>query len=186
MLRDRGVEYVCRIVGAGPLEEVLRAGIERAGLGVRVLLEGARSEAEVIGFLRQARVFALPCVRDSEGGSDNLPTVIMEAMAAGLPVVSTRVAGVPEMIDDGLTGRLLEEHDVAGLAEALEVLLKDAELARRWGAAGRAAAEKKFATGRTTNELKHLLVRRAGVWPTWPAARRDRALIIDFSFSIFD
>jgi glycosyltransferase involved in cell wall biosynthesis len=186
MLRDRGAEYVCRIVGAGPLEGELRGQIERAGLVERVLLEGARSAGEVMGFLRRARVFALPCVRDSEGGSDNLPTVIMEAMAAGLPVVSTRVAGVPEMIEDRLTGRLLEEHDVAGLAETLEMLLKDVELARRWGAAGRAAVERKFATERTTSELKHLLARRAGVWPAWRAARRDPALIFDFRFSIFD
>jgi glycosyltransferase involved in cell wall biosynthesis len=176
MLRDRGVEYVCRIVGAGPLEGALREQIEGAGLTERVLLEGARTEPEVIGYLRRARVFALACARDGEGGSDNLPTVIMEAMAAGLPVVSTRVAGVPEMIDDRVTGRLLEEHDVAGLADALEALLKDPALARKWGVAGRAAVEKKFATERTTSELKRLLVRRAG-------AGRG---IFDFRFSIFD
>ena len=108
----------------------------------------------MIGFLRRARVFALACARDAEGGSDNLPTVIMEAMAAGLPVVSTQVAGVPEMIEDGVTGRLLEEHDVAGLAAALGGLLKDVALARKCGAAGRGVVERKFATEGTTSELK--------------------------------
>ncbi len=179
ILRDRGVEFVCRIVGAGPLEEALRGQIEAAGLEERVVLEGARSEAEVIGFLRRARVFALACARDAEGGSDNLPTVIMEAMAAGLPVVSTRVAGVPEMVDDGVTGRLLGEHDVAGLAAALEVLLKDAALCRRLGTAGRRAVERKFATHGTTSDLKHLLARRAGVWPPVKAARMDPRLLRD-------
>jgi colanic acid/amylovoran biosynthesis glycosyltransferase len=179
MLRDRGVEYLCRIIGAGPLEEALRGQIEQSGLAGRVLLEGARPEAEVIGFLRRARVFALACARDSEGGSDNLPTVIMEAMAAGLPVISTRVAGVPEMIDDRVTGRLLGEHDVPGLADALELLLKDAALARRWGSAGRVAVEKKFATQRTTSDLKHLLARRAAVWPPVRAARMDPSLLRD-------
>jgi glycosyltransferase involved in cell wall biosynthesis len=177
LLRDRGVEYLCRIVGAGPLEESLRGQIERNGLEGRVLLEGARPEAEVNGFLRRARVFALACAHDSEGGSDNLPTVIMEAMAAGLPVVSTRVAGVPEMVDDGVTGRLLEEHDTAGLADALEALLKDPALARKWGSAGREAGEMKFATVRTTSGLKHLLARRAGVWPPARAARMDPGLM---------
>jgi colanic acid/amylovoran biosynthesis glycosyltransferase len=186
LLRDRGVDYLCRIVGAGPLEGDLRGRIERAGLTERVVLEGARPEAEVIGFLRRARVFALACAHEADGGSDNLPTVIMEAMAAGLPVVSTRVAGVPEMIDDGATGRLLEEHDVAGLAAALEGLLKDAALARRWGAAGRAAVERKFATERTTNELKHLLARRARVWPPWEAVGRDRGLVGAAVRGIFD
>jgi glycosyltransferase involved in cell wall biosynthesis len=176
MLRDRGLDFVCRIIGAGPLEEPLRNQIAHAGLGERVILEGARSEPEVIGFLRRAQLFALACVHDSEGGSDNLPTVIMEAMAAGLPVVSTRVAGVPEMIEDGTTGRLLNEHDIAGLADAIEALLKDTALARRWGVAGRSMVEKVFATERTTSQLKHLLVARAGVWPRARAMRMDPAL----------
>lgn len=175
----RGVEYRCRIVGAGPLEGALREQIARAGLTERVTLEGARPEAEVIGYLRRARVFALACVRDPDGGSDNLPTVIMEAMAAGLPVVSTRVAGIPEMIEDSATGRLLDEHDVAGLAGALEELLKDAALARRWGTAGRAAVERKFATEGTTSSLKHLLTRRATVWPPLGAVRSDPRLLGD-------
>jgi glycosyltransferase involved in cell wall biosynthesis len=176
ILRDRGLDFVCRIIGAGPLEEALREQIARADLTDRVVLEGPRSAVEVTGFLRRARVFALACVHDSEGGSDNLPTVIMEAMAAGLPVVSTRVAGVPEMIEDSATGRLLDEHDITGLADAIEALLKDAGLAHRWGVAGRSMAEKVFATERTTRQLKHLLVRRAGVWPRARAIRMDPAL----------
>jgi colanic acid/amylovoran biosynthesis glycosyltransferase len=175
----RGVNYRCRIIGAGPLEASLRDQIARAGLEERVTLEGAQSEAAVIESLRRARVFALACTRDPDGGSDNLPTVIMEAMAAGLPVVSTRVAGIPEMIEDGATGRLLAEHDVPGLAGALEALLADAALARRYGAAGREAVERKFATGRTTSALKHLLVRRARVWAPLRALRAEPQLLAD-------
>jgi colanic acid/amylovoran biosynthesis glycosyltransferase len=173
----RGVDYRCRIIGAGPLEGPLREQIAQAGVTHRVSLEGPRPESEVIGFLKRARVFALACARDPDGGSDNLPTVIMEAMAAGLPVVSTRVAGIPEMIAEGQTGRLLDEHDVPGLAAALEALLKDASLARRYGAAGRALAGQKFATGQTTSHLKHLLVRKAPVWPPLRAMRRDPRLL---------
>ncbi len=179
LLARRRVEFRCRIVGSGPLEEALRGQIAQAGLGERVTLEGARPEGEVIGYLRRARVFALACTRDADGSSDNLPTVIMEAMAAGLPVVSTRVAGVPEMIEDGRTGRLLDEHDVAGIASALEGLLRDPEMARRSGAAGRELAGRKFATERTTNVLKHLLTRRAAVWPPLGATRKDPRLLGD-------
>jgi glycosyltransferase involved in cell wall biosynthesis len=100
----------------------------------------------------------------------------MEAMAAGLPVISTRIAGVPEMIEDGATGRLLAEHDVAGIAYALETLLKDPALAQRYGVAARSVVEKVFATERTTSQLKHLLVSRAGVWPRTRAMRMDPAL----------
>jgi colanic acid/amylovoran biosynthesis glycosyltransferase len=179
MLRQRGVEFRCRIIGSGPLEEKLRRQIAEAGLAKLVTLEGARAEAEVIAFLKRARVFALACTHDPDGGSDNLPTVIMEAMAAGLPVVSTRVAGVPEMIDDGKTGRLLDEHDVAGIAAALEGLLLDAEMARRSGAAGREMVERKFATEKTTGDLKHLLTRRGSVWPPPGAIRMDPRLLGD-------
>ena len=179
LLRERGVEYRCHIIGSGPLEGALREQIARAGLEKLVMLEGARPEAEVMAFLRRARVFALACTRDPDGSSDNLPTVIMEAMAAGLPVVSTKVAGVPEMIEDGATGRLLEEHDVAGLAAALEELLRDAGLARRWGAAGRGLVERKFATQGTTSRLKHLLTRRARVWPPPRAVWMDPPLLGD-------
>jgi colanic acid/amylovoran biosynthesis glycosyltransferase len=177
MLGDR--DYHCRIVGAGPLEEALRAQIAQTGLEKRVTLEGARPEGDVINFLSKARLFALACTHDAEGGSDNLPTVIMEAMAAGLPVVSTRVAGVPEMIEDGVTGRLLDEHDVAGIAKALESLIDDAALARRWGVAGRALVEQKFATAATTNSLKHLLARHARIVPPPGAMRADPALMGD-------
>jgi len=91
-----------------------------------------------MAFLRKARVFALACTRDPDGGSDNLPTVIMEAMAAGLPVVSTRVRDTGN--DRGwVTGRVLAEHDVAGLAAALEEVLRTSRwpgAMGRWGGGG--------------------------------------------------
>jgi len=179
ILNRRGADFRCRIVGGGPLEGSLREQIEQAGLAGRVMLEGARPEAEIIDCLRHARVFALACTHDPDGGSDNLPTVIMEAMAAGLPVISTRVAGVPEMIEDGVTGRLLEEHDVPGMAEALDALLKNAALARQYGAAGRALVERRFASEITTGGLKHLLTRQASVWPPLGALRQDPRLVGD-------
>ena len=165
LLRDRGVAFRCHIIGAGPLEKMLRDRIAETGLADLLVLEGSRPEAEVMKFLSTARCFALACARDPDGGSDNLPTVIMEAMAAGLPILSTRIAGIPEMIEDGVTGRVLPEHDVAGLAAALEKMLRDRALAERWGQAGWALVRRKFATGATTGRLKHLLVRRCPVFP---------------------
>ena len=179
ILRRQGLDFRCRIVGGGPLEDLLREQITQANLTGCILLEGPRPEAEVIARLSHARVFALACARDPDGGSDNLPTVIMEAMAAGLPIISTKVAGVPEMIEDGVTGRLLAEHDIPALASALESLLKDPAQARQYGAAGRAMVERKFATQITTSALKHRLVRRCRISPPVTAIRQDPRLLGD-------
>jgi len=107
---------------------------------------------------------------DGEGGSDNLPTVIAEAMLAGVPVISTPLAGVPEMIDDGEDGVLVPVRDSIRLSEAIARLLADPVRLLTAGARGRASAEAKFSIPQTTRELKHLLVRRARV--TAPEAAR--------------
>ena len=93
LLRDRGVAFDCRIVGEGPLEAELAAAIERADLRGHVELTGPKPMAEVAAMLQGARVFALPCVEEADGGMDNLPTVIAEAMAAGLPWSRRRSPG---------------------------------------------------------------------------------------------
>ncbi len=173
LLRERGVEFECAIIGGGPLETVLREQIAVAGLEDRVRLLGPRSQADVRLALAEAQVFALACVPDSEGGSDNLPTVIMEAMACGLPVVSTDLAGVPEMMTSGHEGFLTEPHDPSGFADALEKLLRDPQHAERCGREARVSAAVRFSIEKTTRELKHLLVRHASITPPAGALTSD-------------
>jgi len=170
LLRGRGLQFECDIIGEGPLEAALREQIAAAQLEDRVHLLGPRAQAEVRQRLAAAQLFALACVPDREGGSDNLPTVIMEAMASALPVVSTRIAGVPEMITDGAEGYLVQPRDPPEFAAAMEKFLRDPDLARRCGASGRASAVAKFSIENTTRALKHLLVRLAAVAAP-PAAR---------------
>lgn len=170
ILRDRGMSFECDIIGGGPLEAVLSEQIAAAELHDRVRLLGPRAQGEVRESLARAQVFALACVPDSDGGSDNLPTVIMEAMASGVPVVSTRLAGVPEMIAEGEDGFLTAPHEPVAFADALEKVLRDPELANRCGQRGRSSAVARFSLENTTRELKHLLVRHAPVIP--PAAAR--------------
>jgi glycosyltransferase involved in cell wall biosynthesis len=170
LLRDRGHAFQCLIVGGGPLEAELQAQIEAAQLLGVVQLLGPRAQPEVRQLLAKSQIFALACVPDAEGGSDNLPTVIMEAMKCGLPVVSTRIAGVPEMIADGVEGFLVGAGDVTALTARLERLLRDPELADRCGRQARESAEQHFSIERTTRVLKHFLVERAPVEPP-PAAR---------------
>lgn len=173
LLRERDVSFRCTLVGEGPLENSLRAQIERAALADHVHLAGPRSQAEVRELLARATVFALAAKTDSEGGSDNLPTVIAEAMACGLPVVSTRIAGIPEMIAHEATGLLTAPDSPIEIAAALEKLLLAPELRVRLGSAARVAAYEKFDLAATTRVLKHLLARRGDIAVPEEARRRD-------------
>ena len=176
LLGERGTGFECLLVGGGPLEGELQAQIDRAGLGNRVRLLGPSPQSEVRTLLASAHVFVLACVTESGGGSDNLPTVIMEAMACGVPVLSTHVAGVPEMIRDGMDGLLVAPGDPPALAAAAERLLLDEGLAARLGAEGQRTARARFAIENTTRELKRLLAARAGVAVPDAARRLDPEL----------
>ena len=143
-LRDRGLEFSCRIAGSGPLEGTLRARIARAGLKERVTLTGEPLSQEAIpGFMAEGAIYCLPCVRARDGDIDGLPQMLMEAMACGLPVVSTKLVGIPDLVDEG-SGILVEAEDVKGLADALEALLGDPARRRRLAAAGRRTVEERF------------------------------------------
>ena len=176
ILRERGRTFECAIVGGGPLDTILQTRIDRANLGNLVRLLGPRPQGEVRELLASSHVFVLASVPESGGGSDNLPTVIAEAMLAGMPVVSTRIAGIPEMVAEGESGFLVPPKDPAALASAIDKLLADPALATRFGARGRDLAVEKFAIGKTTSALKHLLVRRCGV-PVPDAAREFDATL---------
>ena len=162
-LRDRGEDFDCRIVGEGPLEGELQAAISRAGLGERVTLTGPKSLAGVAALLGTARVFALPCVAEADGGMDNLPTVIAEAMATGLPVVSTTLAGVPEMVIDGQTGLLVPPRSPQRLADALARLLAEPATAETFGREGRQRARKQFDLAVTGRAFKQVLLEQTRV-----------------------
>ncbi len=176
LLRERGLAFHCRIAGGGPLEAELQAQIDRAGLSDTVKLLGPRAQSDVRSLLAAAHVFVLACVPDAEGGSDNLPTVIMEAMRSGVPVVSTNLAGVPEMISDGVEGFLVAPADPRALADRTAALLQDSTLASQCGERGRQSAEEKFSIENTTRALKHLLVEHAPVAAPPAAQQLDPTL----------
>lgn len=156
LLRARGVDFRAEIIGEGPLQAALQEQITVGDLTSVVLLTGPLAQGEVIARLARAAVFALPCVAEKGGGMDNLPTVVMEAMAASLPVVSTRLGGVPEMVVDGVTGLLVAEHQPAALAEALARVLADLPLARSLGEAGRQRVAGFFAVEKCVQALRVL------------------------------
>ena len=170
LLRDRGIVFRCEMIGGGPLHDALSAQIGSAGLREQLFLLGPHSQEEIRASLAAAQLFVLASQPDAEGGSDNLPTVIAEAMLAGVPVISTRLAGIPEMIVDGREGLLVPPRDPGKLADAMAELLENRARAEELAARGRTSALTKFDVAETTRELKRLLIRHAGVHP--PAAAR--------------
>ena len=161
ILKARGKKFLCNIIGEGPLEERLREQIAYAGLEDCVELTGPLNQTAIIARLAQATVFALPCVREPDGAMDNLPTVIMEAMAAALPVISTPLAGIPEMVQPGINGALVPEHDPTALAAAVELLLTDPARAAQLGARGREIAREKFSIQESARQLQQIFERVA-------------------------
>lgn len=144
LLRDQGLAFRCEIAGKGPHEATLRALITGLDLADRVQLVGPKPQDEIVAAYRRAAVFALPCVVGADGNRDGLPTVLLEAMAMQVPVVSTDLTGVPEIVDEGVTGLLVLQHDPAALATALARLLADPALREQMGRAARAKVARQF------------------------------------------
>ena len=156
VLRDRGVFFQCRIVGKGPLAKELRALVRELGLRRAVELSGPLPREELIGLYRRAAVVAAPCLVAADGNRDGLPTVLVEALALGLPVVSTPVTGIPELVEDGRTGLLVPERDPEALAGALDRLLADRARAGALALEGRRRVERAFDLRRNVARLREL------------------------------
>jgi glycosyltransferase involved in cell wall biosynthesis len=158
-LARRRIDFVCDIIGDGPLRETLQAKIEQLDLASRVNLLGSLSQDAVLEKLQAADIFALASTTDTQRATDVFPTVILEAMASARPVVSTRLAGIPELVVDGQTGMLASPGDSTALAQTLEQLLCDPNLRLSFGNAGRARIEQHFRIEQTVAPLVQLLER---------------------------
>src|SRR5947207_5757239 len=153
------IDFFCDIIGDGRLRETLQEKDKQLDLSSRVNLLGSLSQAAVLDKLQAADIFALASTTDTQGATDVFPTVILEAMASARPVVSSRLAGIPELVVDGKTGMLAPPGDSTALAHALEQLLRDPELRLRFGHAGRARIEQHFRIEQTVAPLMEMLER---------------------------
>lgn len=145
ILADRGERFECVIGGSGELESELRAQVVRQDLGTIVTVTGkALQQERIIDFMHGGDVYVLPCVWAADNDVDGLPQMLMEAMACGLPAISTRLVGIPDLIRDGETGLLVEANDAKGLADAIARLMHDRELAHRLALTGRQWVDQKF------------------------------------------
>ncbi len=152
--KDQPLEI--RIAGEGPDEAALRqtAG-EAPGSGCTVRFLGALTGEQVFGELSSADIFALACRRSPDGDMDGIPASLMEAMAMELPVVTTALSGIPELVEDGRHGRLVEPEDLVGLAKALaDLAAMSAGDRRALGRAGRQKVIAEFDCRRSAAELQ--------------------------------
>lgn len=143
-LRRQGIDAVVDLVGDGPDRAALQQQAEEAGVGPLVHFHGAQTREQVMDHLRRADVAVAPSVPTADGRREGIPVALMEAMAAGLPVVASRLSGIPELVTDGETGLLALPGDAAALAAAIRRLHDDPALRRRLGRAARAAVERDF------------------------------------------
>lgn len=155
------------IIGDGPLRAALTRQAQEFGGRIRFL--GALPSDEVIKWMQRASVLAVPSVTAADGDAEGLPNVVVEAAAAGLPVVGTRHSGIPEAVEDGTSGFLVPERDVEALAARLATLLGSESLRREMGAATRRLAERKFDRQMLTERLEAIYDRVAGFERPAPA-----------------
>ncbi len=140
------------IVGEGPEEENLRTQIKELGLTDRILLLGfCKDEVDV---MRSLDIFVLPSVE-----ADTIPQALMQALAVGLPVVSTAFGSIPDVVKQGETGLLAVPRDAASLAEHMIVMLQDESLRKRLGANGRRLVESQYSLSRMLDRLESVYER---------------------------
>jgi colanic acid/amylovoran biosynthesis glycosyltransferase len=140
--RFPGIKY--SIVGDGPMRDDLESSTRELGVEEKVEFLGWRGPEEVRELMRSADIFLAPSVTDSNGDKEGLPVVLMEALACGLPVVSTLHSAIPELVEDGSSGFLVAERNVGALVERLTYMLDHPERLVEMGRAGRCRVEKEF------------------------------------------
>lgn len=147
------LRWSLEVAGDGPLQRSLHGLARELGIADRVTFLGAVGGQEVRHRLRQADAFLLPSVTAADGDMEGIPVALMEAMAAGVPVVSTFHSGIPELVEDGVSGLLAPERDVTALARQISLLLENPDAAHRLALAARATVEADFNQSRINAAL---------------------------------
>ena len=173
-LRERGLEATCTVIGEGPEREALERLRGELGLDQAVALPGCLPHEAVVAAMRGADLLVQPCRVAADGDRDALPTVLLEAMACGLPCVSTPVGGVAEIIEHRRTGLVVPPENPWALARAIEELLGRPERRRAFAAAGRRRAEELFDRRRNVARLHGWLEEAAAGAASRPCLREVR------------
>jgi glycosyltransferase involved in cell wall biosynthesis len=168
-LSARGIDFRCEIIGAGALRAALETRAAGRAISDRITFAGSRDRPAVAEAFARATAFVLPCRSTETGDQDALPVSITESMTVGVPVVTTPVGGIPEIVRDGESGILVEPDDAQALADALERVLHDKGLRKRLAKGGRSAVAE-FDPSESARRLRRLF--REG--PSRKAPPRNR------------
>jgi hypothetical protein len=157
LLAEAGYKFQCDIVGYGPDKDELEVLIERYQLIGIVRLLGKLTHNELVALYRQTAIFALPCQIADDGDRDGIPNVLMEAMTFAIPVVSTNISGIPELIENNKTGLVIEAKNHQALFIALQRLFDNPSLRKQLGEAGKQCVMTQFSVDQHIGHLKELL-----------------------------
>jgi colanic acid/amylovoran biosynthesis glycosyltransferase len=153
ILKAQGHKFSCEIVGDGPLAEELRREIQVADVADCVKLSGFAPQEEVRRMLAQATVFVMPSEETKSNDRDGIPVALMEAMSMGIPVVSTFVSGIPELVEDGVSGLLVQPGNPIELAAAVRSLLENRDKCSELAAQGKSKVLEEFDVSRNARKL---------------------------------
>jgi glycosyltransferase involved in cell wall biosynthesis len=158
LVKRSGGKFRCDIYGDGPLGKQLTEWIEEHGIAGEIMLRGDRTQQELISKYQKATLFILTPVQTEDGDRDGIPNVLVEAMAVGLPVITTAVAGIPELVEHNMNGLLYQPHDVEGIASGIIQLLRNAEKRRQLGGEGSKKVREQFDIAQAAKQLKTLFI----------------------------
>lgn len=153
ILRDEGVLFRCDVLGTGPMKEELEQLIRSSGVENVIHLLGAKPEHVVAEMMGEATLFVLPSIIAADGQMEGIPVALMEAMASSRAVVSTSIAGIPELVESGVNGLLVPPGDARALAAAIRSLLEDRERAREMGRRGQEKVRGEFTLPECVSQL---------------------------------
>jgi len=156
IVKESGEPFQCDIYGDGPLCQPLKDWIEEHGLADEVSLMGDCTQQELISIYQNATLFVLTPVQTEDGDRDGIPNVLLEAMAVGLAVITTAVAGIPELVENNRNGLLYQPHDVEGISSGIIELLRNADKRGQLGAAASKKVTEKFDITQAAMRLKTL------------------------------
>ena len=156
LLRDRGVNLSCQLVGEGNYRARLEKQIKQSGLDDCIKLHGACTQSHVRELLMTSDIFVLASTPTRQGAREGIPVSLMEGMAVGLPVVASNISGIPELVENGISGFLTPPGDVNALAERINDLTGDASLRQKMGAAAREVILRDFNLESNAKQLIHM------------------------------
>jgi len=158
LVKKRGERFQCAIYGDGPLRQQLTEWIEKHDMSGEILLQGDRTQQELISAYQNANLFILTPIDAGNGDRDGIPNVLVEAMAVGLPVITTAVAGIPELVENNRDGLLYPSHDVENISSGILELLCNPEKRRQLGDAAAKKVKEQFDIAQAAQRLKALFV----------------------------